>query len=300
MIRQIIAALLAAASWAPAAQAQDTRQDGGQYGGRRMDRGDRQGNRPERQQQAQPQQAQPQQAQPQQVQQPQAPAVAQPAQQRGDWRQRGQAQQRFGGQAQGQLQGQPQEQFQGQFQGQQRGGDRRFDGRSQFQPQQDQARGDRQGRDRAGIDARAQGDRRPDFQGNRADGYDRGRYGYGNANRGGDARGYAAGGNRTDWNRGWRGDGRYDWNRYRQSNRSAFRLPRYYAPSNWSYGYRRFGIGVTLSSLLWGQNYWIEEPDFYRLPPAYGPYRWVRYYNDALLVDIRSGYVVDTVYDIFW
>jgi hypothetical protein len=26
----------------------------------------------------------------------------------------------------------------------------------------------------------------------------------------------------------------------------------------------------------------------------------VRYYNDALLVDIYTGEVVDTVYDIFW
>jgi hypothetical protein len=26
----------------------------------------------------------------------------------------------------------------------------------------------------------------------------------------------------------------------------------------------------------------------------------VRYYNDALLVDIYSGEVVDTVYGIFW
>ncbi|MEG8047084.1 RcnB family protein [Sphingomonas aerolata] len=36
------------------------------------------------------------------------------------------------------------------------------------------------------------------------------------------------------------------------------------------------------------------------MPEAYGPYRWVRYYNDALLVDLDSGRVVDTVYDIFW
>ena len=33
---------------------------------------------------------------------------------------------------------------------------------------------------------------------------------------------------------------------------------------------------------------------------THGPYRWVRYYNDALLVDIRSGQVVDVEYDIFW
>ena len=41
-------------------------------------------------------------------------------------------------------------------------------------------------------------------------------------------------------------------------------------------------------------------PYAYRLPEAYGPYRWVRYYNDALLVDIRDGRVVDVVNDIFW
>ena len=102
------------------------------------------------------------------------------------------------------------------------------------------------------------------------------------------------------WSRDWRGDNRYAWSRYRTANRSAYRLPRYYAPGNWSYGYRRFSIGVTLSSSLWGENYWIGDPYAYRLPDAYGPYRWVRYYDDALLVDIRSGRVVDTVYDIFY
>ncbi|MCP3733917.1 RcnB family protein [Sphingomonas sp. RP10(2022)] len=102
------------------------------------------------------------------------------------------------------------------------------------------------------------------------------------------------------WNRGWRNDGRYDWNRNRQLNRGAYRLPRYYAPSGWSYGYRRFSVGVSLSAGLFGRNYWIDDPYTYRLPEAYGPYRWVRYYDDALLVDLRSGQVVDTVYGIFY
>ncbi len=105
---------------------------------------------------------------------------------------------------------------------------------------------------------------------------------------------------RGSWNRTWRNDRQYDWSRYRNDNRYAYRLPRYYAPSGWSYGYRRFSIGVTLSSLLWDENYWIDDPYSYRLPEAYGPYRWVRYYNDALLVDVRYGQVVDVVYDIFW
>ena len=32
----------------------------------------------------------------------------------------------------------------------------------------------------------------------------------------------------------------------------------------------------------------------------YGPYRWVRYYDDVLLVDVYSGEVVDVIYDFFW
>jgi hypothetical protein len=102
------------------------------------------------------------------------------------------------------------------------------------------------------------------------------------------------------WDRGWRRDDRYDWSRYRQQNRGLYRLPRYYAPSGWSYGYRRFGVGVRLNSFLFGSNYWINDPFYYRLPQVWGPYRWVRYYNDALLVDVRSGQVVDVEYDIFW
>ena len=38
----------------------------------------------------------------------------------------------------------------------------------------------------------------------------------------------------------------------------------------------------------------------YRLPPAWGPYRWVRYWDDALLVDTRTGMVVDVIYSFFW
>ena len=102
------------------------------------------------------------------------------------------------------------------------------------------------------------------------------------------------------WDRGWRGDGRFDYRGYRTQNNGLFRLPRYYAPGGWGYGYRRFSPGFTIASVLFEQEYWIDDPYAYRLPPAWGPYRWVRYYNDALLVDLRSGYVVDTVYGIFW
>lgn len=175
-------------------------------------------------------------------------------------------------------------------------GDRGRDGRDRDRPRLDPGRGD--GRpDRTGSPGQ-QVDRRPDnrqqWNQPRRDGRfdgrtDRQRFGWDDRFDG-----------RDSWNRDWRNDRRYDWNGYRATNRGAYRLPRYYAPSGWSYGYRRFGIGATLSSLLWAQNYWIEDPFTYRLPQVWGPYRWVRYYDDAMLVDVRTGRVVDVVYDIFW
>lgn len=102
-----------------------------------------------------------------------------------------------------------------------------------------------------------------------------------------------------NWSRDWRHDRRYDWRSYRNSHRNYYRLPRYYSPYP-HYGYRRFSIGLTLGSLFYGQRYWIDDPWYYRLPPAYGNYRWIRYYDDALLVDIYSGQVVDVIYDFFW
>ncbi len=103
-----------------------------------------------------------------------------------------------------------------------------------------------------------------------------------------------------NWSRDWRRDQRYDWQRYRYSNRSLFQGNRYYAPYGWDYCYRRFSIGFSLSYLLYDQQYWIDDPYSYRLPPVYGPYRWVRYYDDVLLVDLRSGQVVDAIYDFFY
>ncbi|HTH27145.1 MAG TPA: RcnB family protein, partial [Sphingobium sp.] len=102
------------------------------------------------------------------------------------------------------------------------------------------------------------------------------------------------------WDRDWRRDNRYDWSRHRHHNRHIYRLPRYHVPYGWSYGYRPFSIGIYLNSLLFSDDYWIDDPWTYRLPPAYGSLRWIRYYDDALLVDIRDGYVVDVIRNFFW
>lgn len=103
----------------------------------------------------------------------------------------------------------------------------------------------------------------------------------------------------NNWNNNWRRDRRYDWNSYRREHRDIYRVGRYRTPY-YGYGYNRIGIGIFLDSLFYDQGYWISDPWYYRLPPAYGPYRWVRYYDDVLLVNIYTGQVVDVIYDFFW
>jgi hypothetical protein len=103
-----------------------------------------------------------------------------------------------------------------------------------------------------------------------------------------------------DWSHSWRNDRRYDWQRYRNQFHDRYRAPRYYNPYGYRHGYRRFSIGIYLDTLFFGSRYWLNDPWDYRLPPAPYGCRWVRYYDDVLLVDVRSGYVVDVIYDFFW
>ena len=104
---------------------------------------------------------------------------------------------------------------------------------------------------------------------------------------------------RRDWNRNWRNDSRYDWQRYRYSNRNLYRPGRYYSPYR-GHSYSRFSIGVFLEPLFFSSRYRIMDPWQYRLPPAYPGTQWVRYYDDVLLVDTYSGEVIDVIYDFFW
>lgn len=111
-------------------------------------------------------------------------------------------------------------------------------------------------------------------------GYDRGHYGGG-------------------WDRQWRYDRRYDWQRHRYANRGLYRPGRYYSPFS-NRGYNRFSIGIQIGSPYYSDRHWIRDPWQYRLPPAYAGTRWVRYYDDVLLVDRYSGQVLDVIYNFFW
>ena len=102
----------------------------------------------------------------------------------------------------------------------------------------------------------------------------------------------------VQWNTNWRDDDRYDWHDWREHHRSWFHIGIYYDPFGW--GYRPYQIGWRLWPSYYSSRYWIEDPWYYRLPYAPPGYVWVRYWDDALLVDTWSGEVVDVIHDFFW
>lgn len=142
-------------------------------------------------------------------------------------------------------------------------------------------------------------------------GYDQnqGQWNRGDANRGwthdgdhgwhrdGDNRGWHGDGH---WDRDWRRDRRYDWQAYRNYNRDISHIGVYYNPFGYGYYYEPFAIGAYLDAAFYSSSYWIEDPYAYRLPPTDGNTRWVRYYNDVLLIDIDTGEVIDVIHNFFW
>ena len=90
---------------------------------------------------------------------------------------------------------------------------------------------------------------------------------------------------------------RYDWRRYRDHHRSIFHLGLYLDP--FGFGYRPFNIGYNLGPAYYSQQYWID-PEMYSLPYPPPGTQWVRYWDDALLVDIYTGEIVDVIHNFFW
>lgn len=127
---------------------------------------------------------------------------------------------------------------------------------------------------------------------------------------------------RRDWNDGRRwNDGRPGDNGRRWDNDDRRRdqpRPRYdrrsYEPiwrsqqrfRGWTYrppsGFfvRSWSYGDMLPRSWWGNDYRIMDWWSYGLPTPPLGYEWVRVGNDALLVDMYSGRVVQVAYDLFW
>jgi hypothetical protein len=103
---------------------------------------------------------------------------------------------------------------------------------------------------------------------------------------------------RPNWSTSWRHHSRHDWHNWRKRHRSLFRLGFYFDPFGWRY--RPYSIGWRLWPSYYSSRFWINDPWQYRLPYAPAGYRWIRYYNDAILVDTWNGEVVDVIYNFFW
>lgn len=64
--------------------------------------------------------------------------------------------------------------------------------------------------------------------------------------------------------------------------------------------YRPIAVGYRFQPAFYSNRYWVNDYGTYRLPaPGYNR-RWVRYGNDVVLVDLRSGAVVRVLNNFFW
>jgi Ni/Co efflux regulator RcnB len=89
---------------------------------------------------------------------------------------------------------------------------------------------------------------------------------------------------------------RDDWRDYRRRNPSIYRAGRYMGPSG--YRYRPVNVGYRFQPVYYGQRYWVDA-NRYHLPRPAANHRWVRYGNDVVLVDYRSGRVAQ-IYNGFF
>ena len=91
---------------------------------------------------------------------------------------------------------------------------------------------------------------------------------------------------------------REDWRDYRRRNGDAFRRPAYVGPRG--YVYRPVTVGYRFTPSYYSSRYVIADPYRYRLPVAGRGTRWVRYGNDVVLVNMRSGRVIEVHNGFFW
>ncbi len=90
---------------------------------------------------------------------------------------------------------------------------------------------------------------------------------------------------------------REDWRDYRRNNGNAFRRGAYRGPQG--YRYRPVSVGHRFAPSYYGRPYWVDHRAYRLAAPRYGYQRWVRYGNDVVLVDTRSGRVA-RVYNRFF
>lgn len=91
---------------------------------------------------------------------------------------------------------------------------------------------------------------------------------------------------------------RSDWQDYRRSHRNTFHRSAFHGPRGWTY--RPLGVGASLDRAFWGSSYRLNNWSTYRLPRP-GPHlAYVRYGNDVLLINTRTGRVIQVYSSFFW
>lgn len=83
---------------------------------------------------------------------------------------------------------------------------------------------------------------------------------------------------------------REDWRDYRRSHREVYRRPAYAGPRG--FRYRPVTVGYRFAPAYYGRNYWVNDYARYRLPRPGAYQRWIRYGNDVVLVNTRTGRVI--------
>ncbi len=89
-----------------------------------------------------------------------------------------------------------------------------------------------------------------------------------------------------DARRDYRGDSRD----YRGRNPDIYRGGRWDGPRG--YRWRPVNVGYRFDRQFYDRRYWVD-PYRYHLRPVLGWQRWVRYGNDVVLIDVRSGRVLE-------
>lgn len=91
-----------------------------------------------------------------------------------------------------------------------------------------------------------------------------------------------------------RRDHRDDRRDNRQDRRTAYVAPY----GGWTYA--PINNGYQLRPGFYGQRYWINDYGRYGLTAPRANLRWVRYGNDLVLVNVRTGRVLEVRHDRYW
>jgi len=99
----------------------------------------------------------------------------------------------------------------------------------------------------------------------------------------------------------WRNNNaRANWSQFRRNVQAPkrFRAGAYHRPRG--FHYQRWSYGQRLPSIYYGRQFWLLDAIAYGLfapPPGL---IWVRYGDDALLIDQYTGEIVQVRYDVFY